>query len=43
MAVDIEIDQTQPILQERFRRHRHVEIIFTMSGYGVTLTNTVTP
>jgi transposase len=37
MALDIEIDDTETMIEERFRRHRHAEIILSMPGFGVTL------
>jgi transposase len=37
MALDTEIGETDAMIEERFRRHRHAEIIVSMSGFGVTL------
>jgi transposase len=37
MTLDTEIGQTETMIEDRFRRHRHAEIILTMPGYGVTL------
>lgn len=37
MALDTEIGDTDAMIEERFRRHRHAEIILSMSGFGVTL------
>jgi transposase len=37
MALDIEIAETETLIEERFRRHRHAEIILSMPGFGVTL------
>jgi transposase len=37
MNLDIEIDQADSMIEERFRRHRHAEIILSMPGFGVTL------
>lgn len=37
MALDTEIDRTDTMIEDRFRRHRHAEIILSMSGFGVTL------
>lgn len=37
MALDIEIDATETMIEERFRRHRHAEIILSMPGFGVVL------
>ncbi|WP_142358627.1 IS110 family transposase [Mycobacterium heckeshornense] len=37
MALDIEIDDTETMIEERFRRHRHAEIILSMPGFGVVL------
>lgn len=37
MALDIEIRDTDTMIEERFRRHRHAEIILSMPGFGVTL------
>lgn len=37
MALDTEIGDTDAMIEERFRRHRHAEIIVSMSGFGVTL------
>jgi transposase len=37
MTLDIEIGDTDAMIEERFRRHRHAEIILSMPGFGVTL------
>jgi transposase len=37
MALDTEISDTDAMIEDRFRRHRHAEIILSMSGFGVTL------
>jgi transposase len=37
MALDTEIGDTDAMIEERFRRHRHAEIILSMPGFGVTL------
>lgn len=37
MTLDTEIAQTETMIEERFRRHRHAEIIVSMPGFGVTL------
>lgn len=37
MALDIEIGDTDAMIEDRFRRHRHAEIILSMPGFGVTL------
>jgi transposase len=37
MALDTEIGNTDAMIEERFRRHRHAEIILSMPGFGVTL------
>jgi len=37
MALDTEIGDTETMIEERFRRHRHAEIILSMPGFGVTL------
>lgn len=37
MGLDIEIGDTETMIEERFRRHRHAEIILSMPGFGVTL------
>lgn len=37
MALDTEIGETDAMIEERFRRHRHADIIVSMSGFGVTL------
>jgi transposase len=37
MALDIEIDDTETMIEERFRRHGHAEIILSMPGFGITL------
>ena len=35
--LDTEIAETETMIEDRFRRHRHAEIILSMSGFGVTL------
>ena len=37
MTLDTEIDATETMIEDRFRRHRHAEIILSMPGFGVTL------
>ncbi|WP_338048811.1 IS110 family transposase [Mycobacterium lentiflavum] len=37
MSLDTEIGDTDAMIQERFRRHRHAEIILSMPGFGVIL------
>lgn len=37
MTLDIEIGDTDAMTEDRFRRHRHAEIILSMPGFGVTL------
>lgn len=37
MTLDIEIGATETMIEERFRRHRHAEIIVSMPGFGVVL------
>nr|WP_204080281.1 IS110 family transposase [Mycobacterium riyadhense] len=37
MTLDTEIGDTDTMIEERFRRHRHAEIILSMPGFGVTL------
>src|SRR6185312_11932823 len=37
MALDTEIGNTDAMIEERFRRHRHAEIILSMPGFGITL------
>jgi transposase len=37
MALDTEIGDTEAMIEDRFRRHRHAEIIVSMPGFGVTL------
>jgi len=37
MALDTEIGETESMIEERFRRHRHAEIILSMPGFGTTL------
>ncbi len=37
MALDTEIADTDAMIEDRFRRHRHAEIILSMPGFGVTL------
>lgn len=36
-ALDTEISDTDTMIEERFRRHGHAEIILSMPGFGVTL------
>ena len=37
MALDTQIGDTDAMIEERFRRHRHAEIILSLPGFGVTL------
>jgi transposase len=37
MTLDTEIGHTDAMIEERFRGHRHAEIILSMPGFGVTL------
>jgi transposase len=37
MALDTEIGDTDVMIEERFRRHRHAEIILSMPGFGAIL------
>lgn len=37
MALDTEIADVESMIEERFRRHRHAEIILSMPGFGVIL------
>ena len=37
MALDTEIAETETMIEDRFRRHRHAQIILSMPGFGVTL------
>jgi transposase len=37
MALDTEIGDTDAMIEERFRGHRHAEIILSMPGFGVIL------
>jgi transposase len=37
MALDTQIGDTDAMIEDRFRRHRHAEIILSMPGFGVTL------
>jgi transposase len=37
MALDTEIGDTDAMIEERFRRHRHAEIILSLPGFGITL------
>ena len=37
MTLDTEIGATETMIEERFRRHRHAEIILSMPGFGVIL------
>ncbi|WP_414686019.1 IS110 family transposase [Mycobacterium sp.] len=37
IALDIEISDTETMIEERFRRHRHAEIILSMPGFGIIL------
>src|ERR1700757_1439786 len=35
MNLDTEIAETETMIEERFRRHRHAEIILSMPGFGI--------
>jgi transposase len=37
MALDTEIGDTDAMIEERFRRHRHAEIILSLPGFGIIL------
>jgi len=37
MSLDTEIAETETMIEDRFRRHRHAEIILSMPGFGVIL------
>jgi transposase len=37
MSLDTEIAETETMIEERFRSHRHAEIILSMPGFGVVL------
>ena len=37
MALDTEIGDTEAMIEDRFRRHRHAETILSMPGFGVML------
>jgi transposase len=37
MALDTEIGDTETMIEDRFRRHRHAEIILSMPGFGIQL------
>lgn len=37
MDLDTEIGDTDAMIEERFHRHRHAEIILSLPGFGVTL------
>jgi len=37
VALDTEISDTESMIEDRFRRHRHAEIIVSMPGFGVLL------
>jgi transposase len=37
MALDTEIAHIESLIEERFRRHRHAEIILSMPGFGIIL------
>ncbi|HEY9266362.1 MAG TPA: IS110 family transposase [Mycobacterium sp.] len=37
MTLDTEIGNTEAMIEDRFRRHRHAEIILTLPGFGVML------
>ena len=37
MGLDTEIGDTETMIEERFRRHRHAEIILSLPGFGVIL------
>ncbi|RAV01391.1 IS110 family transposase [Mycobacterium colombiense] len=37
MTLDTEIEETETMIEDRFRRHRHAEILLSMPGFGVVL------
>ena len=37
MSLDTEVAETETMIEERFRRHGHAEIILSMPGFGVIL------
>lgn len=37
MNLDTEIGDTETMIEDRFRRHRHAEIILSMPGFGIML------
>ncbi|ASL12249.1 IS110 family transposase [Mycobacterium gordonae] len=37
MTLDTEIAETDTMIEDRFRRHRHAEILLSMPGFGVIL------
>lgn len=37
MSLDTEIAETESMIEDRFRRHHHAEIILSMPGFGVIL------
>jgi transposase len=37
MALDTEIGDTETMIEDRFRRHRHAEILLSMPGFGIQL------
>lgn len=37
MNLDTEIGETETMIEDRFRRHRHAEIILSMPGFGIML------
>ena len=37
MALDTEIGDTETMIEDRFRRHRHTEILLSMPGFGIQL------
>jgi transposase len=37
MTLDTEIADTETMIEDRFRRHRHAEIILSLPGFGITL------
>jgi transposase len=37
MALDTEIGDTDAMIEDRFRRHRHADIILSLPGFGITL------
>jgi transposase len=37
MGLDTEIGDTETMIEDRFRRHRHAEIILSMPGFGIRL------